>query len=128
MKIGFANGCFDIFHDGHKHFLTKARACCQHLIVAVNDDASIKRLKGQERPKWPLLCRMQHVKNYADAVIPFDGNPLPLIQAIRPYVLIRGEDQTVLPDEWGSKTGLVVIRRLDGVSTTALIERELYET
>lgn len=126
MKIGFVNGCFDIFHDGHKHFLRKARTYCDYLIVAVNDDQSIKRLKGEGRPKWPLFCRMSHVRNYADAVIPFDGNPVPLVVAIRPDILIRGEDQTTQPQEWGERMTLIVIERLKGISTTAIIERDIY--
>jgi rfaE bifunctional protein nucleotidyltransferase chain/domain len=126
VKIGFANGCFDIFHDGHKHFLQRARGHCHYLIVAVNTDESIKGLKGQERPKWPLFCRMSHVRNYADAVIPFDGDPVPLVQAIRPDILIRGEDQTTHPEEWGEAMTLIVIERLKGISTTALIEKAIY--
>lgn len=126
MKVGFANGCYDLFHDGHKHFLRKARAHCDYLIVAVNTDESIKRLKGPERPKWPLFCRMSHVRNYADAVLPFNGDPVPLVQAIRPDVLIRGEDQTTHAEEWGERMTLIVVERLQGISTTALIEKDLY--
>jgi D-beta-D-heptose 7-phosphate kinase/D-beta-D-heptose 1-phosphate adenosyltransferase len=127
VKVGFCNGCYDIFHDGHRHFLTKARGVCDYLIVAVNDDDSIRRLKGDTRPRWPLFCRISHVRNYANAVIPFDGDPLPIIAAIKPDILIRGEDQKVFPQEWGGKTSLVVLKRLEGISTTALIERDLYD-
>lgn len=126
MKIGFANGCYDIFHKGHAHFLTRAKALCHYLIVAVNDDASIKLLKGNGRPKWPLMCRMAHVKNYADAVIPFNGDPRPLVAVIKPDILFRGEDQSVHPEEWGGKTSLIVLKRLEGISTTSIIERDLY--
>lgn len=127
MRIGFANGVFDLFHDGHRHFLDKARLHCDHLVVAVDTDENVKILKGALRPKWPLLCRMSHVRPYAHTVVPCDGDTLSLIKGVNPHILIRGRDQSVLDEEWAGRT-LVVIHRLPGVSTTELIERSLHET
>lgn len=122
MRVGFANGCYDLFHDGHRNFLNRARLHCDHLVVAVDTDENVKRLKGTDRPKWPLLCRMSNVRPFAHSVVPCDGDTLSMIKAINPQVIIRGSDQSVLDEEWADRT-LVIIQRLPGVSTSELIER-----
>lgn len=115
MKIGFANGCFDLFHEGHRHFLTQCRLYCEYLIVAVNTDGYCKRVKGADRPFDPLRTRMLHVRAYSEAVIPFDGQEDPLILEIGPDVIFRGPGQNV-PSR-GPYT-IMVIGRLPGFSTT----------
>ena len=92
-RVGFTCGCFDHFHAGHKRFLDLARATCDLLIVAVNTDASVTRLKGVDRPAWRLATRLAIVRQYCDAAIPFEGDEEPLLAAIRPAVLYRGFDQ-----------------------------------
>lgn len=89
--IGFANGCFDLFHEGHRHFLTECRKHCAYLIVAVNSD-DYCRTKGPGRPHDALLTRMLHVRALAEAVIPFGGRTEPLIMEIRPDVIFSGYD------------------------------------
>lgn len=121
MRIGFVNGCFDGLHTGHKYFLQRAREQCSWLIVAVNTDESVRALKGDQRPVMPLETRIRdlYMSALGNAIIPFDGDPLPLIRAIKPDVLIRGEDQS---DEGADLVqALIRIPRLQGISTTEIL-------
>ena len=133
-RIGFCNGVFDCFHAGHKHMLSDARAQCDYLIVAVNSDASVKRLKGESRPLWKLATRVAILKQYCEAVIPFEGNEGPLILAIQPHVIFRGYDHcdndkfwrtmgwkgATAPSEVRSPE-LIQCTELPGYSTTGII-------
>lgn len=131
MKVGLCNGCFDMFHQGHGYFLKEAARQCDYLIVAVNNDASVCRLKGPERPVEKLLARMNGVDTYLyfrqsairynHAVIPFDGDADALIEAIQPDVVFRGEDQQPV----GTHITLPMIRiaRLPGFSSTWELQR-----
>lgn len=131
LKVGFTNGCFDILHVGHIRLLQFARDNCDRLIVGVNADSSVKRLKGPSRPinneqdRAELLGALAFV----DAVVVFDEDtPLELIQTIRPNVLVKGADYTidkivgadvVMAD--GGK--VVTFEIVPGKSTTATIAR-----
>lgn len=129
--IAFTNGCFDILHEGHIYSLSQAASEADHLIVGVNADASVKKLKGQSRPinnehsRSRLLASLMLV----DAVIIFkEDNPLDLIKSLLPDVLVKGGDYKV--DEIaGAKEvlengGRVVINPiLQGFSTTSIIDK-----
>jgi D-beta-D-heptose 7-phosphate kinase/D-beta-D-heptose 1-phosphate adenosyltransferase len=128
-RVVMTNGCFDILHAGHVAYLEHARQLGDRLIVAVNDDASIARLKGPRRPINPLLRRMQVLAGLGavDWVVPFaEDTPERLIEAVLPDVLVKGGDYR--PDEIA---GGEAVRRAggdvrvlgfeDGVSTTAMI-------
>ncbi len=130
-KVGFANGCFDLIHPGHVRLLSQARAACDRLIVALNTDASVKRLKGPTRPVQSETARATVMASLSpvDLVILFDEDtPLEAISALRPDVLIKGSDYTVdqvvggdLVQGWGGK---VVLAQLEeGHSTTGTIRR-----
>jgi cytidyltransferase-like protein len=121
MNVGFVNGVFDGLHAGHRFFLNKAREQCSWLIVAINDDDSVRARKGPGRPVSPLESRLRALRlaGLGDALIPFDGDPRPLIQALKPSVLIRGEDQSDEGAAWVQ--ALVRIPRLSGISTTEII-------
>jgi D-beta-D-heptose 7-phosphate kinase / D-beta-D-heptose 1-phosphate adenosyltransferase len=95
VKIGLVNGCFDRFHPGHARFLWEAKKHCTYLIAAVNDDASVRQLKGPSRPFDTLHYRMDRVSAYADQTVPFDGDVAALLALHRPHVVIRGWDQKV---------------------------------
>lgn len=95
MKIGFANGCFDLFHEGHRHFLTECRKHCEYLIVALNSDDYCRRVKGPTRPYDLLAVRMLHVRAIAEAAIPFEGREEKLIMEIRPDVMFKGGDHSL---------------------------------
>ncbi|MSP00701.1 MAG: D-glycero-beta-D-manno-heptose-7-phosphate kinase [Acetobacteraceae bacterium] len=131
LKVGFANGCFDLIHPGHVHLLTQARAGCDRLIVALNTDASVRRLKGPTRPIQNEGARAIVMASLSpvDMVMLFDEDtPLEMIQALRPDVLIKGSDYTVdqvvggdLVQGWGGKVLLVDLR--EGHSTSGTIRR-----
>ncbi len=94
-KLVFTNGCFDILHTGHLESLRFAKSKGDKLVVAVNSDASVSRLKGPKRPVVPLEDRMEMLAalECVDYVVSFDQNdPQELIETIRPDVLIKGED------------------------------------
>lgn len=130
-KIVFTNGVFDILHEGHIASLTEAASFGHILIVGVNTDASVKRLKGESRPvnkeqsRALLLAAMVMV----DAVILFDEDtPLNLITSLLPDVLVKGGDYT--PEQVvGAKEVLAaggelkIVPIVEGFSTTGIIER-----
>lgn len=98
LSVGFTNGCFDLIHPGHISLISQAAGQCDRLIVGLNTDASIKRLKGETRPVQSELARGIVLASLADvsAVILFgDDTPLALIEAIKPDVLVKGADYTV---------------------------------
>lgn len=131
LKVGFANGCFDLIHPGHVRLLSEARGACDRLIVALNSDASVKRLKGPSRPLQNEMARATVMASMApvDLVTVFDEDtPLEMIQALRPDVLVKGSDYTVdqvvgagMVQGWGGKVVLVTLR--EGHSTTGTIGR-----
>jgi D-beta-D-heptose 7-phosphate kinase/D-beta-D-heptose 1-phosphate adenosyltransferase len=131
LKIGFTNGCFDLIHPGHIHLLAQARAACDRLVVGLNTDASVRRLKGLERPIQHETARATVLASLAsvDLVVLFaEDTPLALIEAIRPDVLVKGadysQDQVVgagTVERNGGKVLLVDL--LAGEGTTATIER-----
>jgi D-beta-D-heptose 7-phosphate kinase/D-beta-D-heptose 1-phosphate adenosyltransferase len=94
-KVGLVNGCFDLFHDGHRSFLRAARGACDYLIVGVNTDESVRHLKGPSRPFDGLHFRMDRVSAYADQVLPFDGDVALLLRRVPVHLVIRGWDQRV---------------------------------
>ena len=129
--IAFTNGCFDILHEGHIFSLSQAAKEADYLVVAVNSDASIKKLKGEERPinneksRSLLLASLIIV----DAVVIFEEDtPLNLIQSILPDVLVKGGDYTVEQivgsKEVNTNGGRVVINPIvQGFSTTSIISK-----
>ena len=131
LRVGFANGCFDLIHPGHVRLLSEARAACDRLIVALNTDDSVKRLKGPSRPLQNEMARATVMASMApvDLVTLFDDDtPLAMIQALRPDVLVKGSDYTVdqvvgadAVKGWGGKVVLVTLR--EGHSTTGTIRR-----
>ena len=130
-KVVLTNGCFDILHAGHVSYLQQARALGDRLIVAVNDDASVKRLKGEGRPVNPPDRRMAVLAGLAsvDWVVPFtEDTPQRLIARLLPDLLVKGGDYKVNEIAGGAEViaagGQVqVLCFEEGVSTTKIIER-----
>ena len=135
-KVVFTNGCFDILHAGHVQYLEKAKAAGDVLVVGVNSDASVKRLKGRNRPIAPETdrCTVLAGLEAVDATVIFDEDtPARIIEKLLPDILIKGADwpidkivgaKTVLEHGGEVKT----IAFLEGRSTTSIIERiiEIY--
>ncbi|KPK60345.1 MAG: D-beta-D-heptose 1-phosphate adenosyltransferase [Gemmatimonas sp. SG8_38_2] len=98
FRIGFTNGCFDLLHPGHVSLLREARSACDRLIVGLNSDDSVRRLKGEERPVQNETARALVLASLSsvDLVVLFpEDTPLALIQHLRPDVLVKGSDYTV---------------------------------
>ena len=130
-RVVFTNGCFDLLHVGHVRLLEQARAEGDVLVVGLNSDASVQRLKGAGRPLVPQSDRAEVLAALAcvDAVTTFDEDtPRELIAALRPDVLVKGgdwaADKIVGREEVEANGGkVVVVTYVEGYSTTALIER-----
>jgi D-beta-D-heptose 7-phosphate kinase/D-beta-D-heptose 1-phosphate adenosyltransferase len=131
LKVGFTNGCFDLLHPGHIRLLSSARAACDRLVLGLNDDASVKRLKGQDRPIQSEMSRAAVLASLAcvDLVVVFsEDTPLRLIDTLHPDVLVKGADysgdQVVGAKEvqgWGGQVVLVDLE--EGHSTSDTISR-----
>jgi D-beta-D-heptose 7-phosphate kinase/D-beta-D-heptose 1-phosphate adenosyltransferase len=131
LRIGFTNGCFDILHPGHVKVLTAARAACDRLIVGLNSDASVRRLKGEGRPVQHEQARAEVLAalEAVDLVAVFEEDtPVNLITQVRPSVLVKGgdyrRDQVVgheIVEAGGGEVLLVDV--LPGFSTTSLVDR-----
>lgn len=126
-KVVFTNGCFDILHVGHVTYLEKARNLGKHLIVGLNTDASVRRLKGETRPLVHELDRARVLAALAcvDAVVLFDQDtPTELIEQIRPDILVKGGDYT--PEQVAGREYAGEVRIIDfedGYSTTGVVEK-----
>ena len=131
LTVGFTNGCFDLLHPGHISLLRQARGQCDRLIVGLNSDASVKRLKGEERPVQGEAARATVLASLAsvDAVVLFsEDTPLTLIEALLPDVLVKGADYTIdqvvgreVVENAGGRVHLAQLEA--GHSTTATIAR-----
>jgi len=130
-RIVMTNGCFDVIHAGHVAYLQQAKALGSRLVVALNSDASVTRLKGRTRPVHCLADRMAVVSalSAVDWVVSFDeDDPGSLIEIINPDILVKGGDYRV-EDIIGGKHVLraggevLTLPLIDGVSTTAIIEK-----
>lgn len=130
-KIVFTNGCFDILHKGHIEYLAKAASLGTKLVIGLNTDASIKRLKGDSRPVNDENARALLLASlvFVDKVILFDTDtPRDLIDFVQPDVLVKGGDykpeEIVGYDIVKAKGGeIVTLDFVEGYSTTSLIEK-----
>lgn len=130
-KVVFTNGVFDILHEGHIASLSQAATHGDVLVIGLNSDASVKRLKGDSRPVNTQAARALILASLVmtDAVVIFDEDtPLNLIKAIMPEVLVKGGDYTVEQiagaKEVIANGGQVILADMvEGISTTAIIEK-----
>lgn len=131
VRIGFANGCFDLLHPGHISLLRQARAACDRLIIGLNSDASVRRLKGHDRPVQSEGARAQVLASLetVDLVVIFgEDTPMRLIEGLKPDVLVKGSDYTVdrvvggeLVQSYGG--AVLIAENEPGFSTTQTIQR-----
>lgn len=126
--VVFTNGCFDLMHPGHLNYLAEARSLGQYLVIGLNTDESVHRLKGSHRPIMDEQARALLLASLAfvDLVVPFgEDTPLELIQMLRPDVLVKGadyrEEDVVGAQEvrsWGGTVALLPF--VEGYSTSAI--------
>ena len=129
QTVGIANGCFDLLHPGHVSLIRQAAASCDRLIMALNSDASVRRLKGASRPIQNERARAQvmgSIKGVAAVVIFDEDTPFDLITALQPDIIVKGadyaEDKVVGADIVRARGGRVVLAELSpGHSTTRLV-------
>lgn len=127
-RIGFTNGCFDLLHPGHVHLLEQARGQCDRLVVGLNGDPSVRRLRGETRPVQPEAARAAVLAGHSavDLVVIYEEDtPLETLELLRPDLLVKGADYTLdrvigadLVQRWGGKVWLAEL--LKGYSTTTL--------
>jgi rfaE bifunctional protein nucleotidyltransferase chain/domain len=125
-RIVFTNGCFDVIHAGHVYLLNEAKKLGDVLLLGLNDDDGVRKLKGAGRPRFPLELRAYTMAGLSsvDYVVAFsEDTPLELIKALRPDVLVKGGDYTTETivgakevASWGGK--VIVIPLIEGLSTT----------
>jgi len=131
LRIGFTNGCFDLLHRGHVKLMAQARAHCDRLVVGLNSDGSVRRLKGPERPIQDVASRADVLAalEAVDLVVVFEEDtPLELIGAVRPAVLVKGGDYTreqVVGHEVVEQNGgeVILVDLVPGHSTTSMVAR-----
>ncbi|SNR61307.1 D-glycero-beta-D-manno-heptose 1-phosphate adenylyltransferase [Desulfurobacterium atlanticum] len=131
-KIVFTNGCFDIVHAGHVDYLEKAKAFGDVLIVGINSDSSIKRIKGEKRPVVPQDYRVRVLLGLraVDGVVVFDDDtPLEVIKLIKPDVLVKGADwpvEKIVGREYAGKVERV--KFIYDISTSKIVNKivEIY--
>jgi D-beta-D-heptose 7-phosphate kinase/D-beta-D-heptose 1-phosphate adenosyltransferase len=131
LRIGFTNGCFDILHPGHVRVLTRARAACDRLVVGLNSDASVKRLKGEGRPIQDVVARADVLAalEAVDLVAVFEEDtPIELIRRLKPQVLVKGSDyrvDQVVGREVVEANGgeVVLVDIVPGHSTTGILKK-----
>jgi len=134
-KVVFVNGCYDMLHYGHTRFFAAARELGDRLVVGVNTDASIKRLKGDDRPFHSLECRMEVLASLkaVDWVVPFDEDtPGRIVESLSPDVLVKGGENFKTIDDIPESEGVKhvqsyggevhLIARTEGVSSTEMLE------
>jgi rfaE bifunctional protein nucleotidyltransferase chain/domain len=130
-KVVFTNGCFDILHKGHVHLLKRAKKLGDILIVGLNSDSSVKRIKGEKRPIFSVRDRAFVLSSIdvVDYIVIFnEDTPLKVIKAIEPDVLVKGADwdkNSIVGREIVESLGGKVVRipLLKGFSTTSVIEK-----
>jgi D-beta-D-heptose 7-phosphate kinase / D-beta-D-heptose 1-phosphate adenosyltransferase len=133
FELVFTNGCFDLLHVGHVRYLWETRQQGSALCVALNDDDSVRRLKGATRPILALRERLEIIAGLecVDYVTWFDEDtPIPLLELLKPEVLIKGANYSVdgvvgkdVAEGWGARVSTLALT--DNSSTTNLIERVL---
>ena len=130
LRVGFTNGCFDLLHQGHLYSISEAKKKCDYLIIGLNSDISVAKLKGSNRPIDEQAYRVLKLSklNDVDAIIIFhDETPLRLIKDINPDILFKGidyKDREIVGSKFVKENGgkVELLDFLDGFSTSNLIK------
>jgi len=127
-RVIFTNGVFDILHKGHFELLNEARSLGDKLIVGINSDASVKRLKGELRPINDVTRRIAQLEMlpWVDEVVVFeDDTPYNLIKKIKPHTIVKGGDYTIDTVVGNDLANVHLVKTVEGYSTTSIIEAAL---
>lgn len=132
--VGFTNGCFDLLHAGHLHIIKETKLLCDFLIIGLNSDKSIKKIKGPERPKDQLNIRINKISKLdeVDAIVVFEEEtPKKIINNLIPDVLVKGSEYKI-NEVFGEKVvsnggKIVLVDLLPGISTSILIAQNEQE-
>ena len=128
QTIGWLNGCFDCFHDGHKYLIEEAKKRCDILLGGINDDESIKRTKGEGRPYDKLDKRLDNVRSVFDmdpyVFVIHKDTPQVLIEQIKPDIIFKGDDYKEEDVVGHELAKVVLIPRLPGLSTTEILKQK----
>jgi D-beta-D-heptose 7-phosphate kinase/D-beta-D-heptose 1-phosphate adenosyltransferase len=130
-KIGFTNGCFDLIHQGHIFYLKEARKRCDFLILGLNSDSSVRRIKGKDRPiiNQKERCEILQNFNFIDRIVIFnEETPIKLIKKLKPNYIFKGDDYSLRDvvgykemKEWAGK--VILIKCVKGKSTSNIIRK-----
>ena len=124
MKIVFTNGCFDVLHRAHFELLKYAKNQCDYLIVGINNDDSVKKIKGPSRPFFSVEDRKFMLEScmYVDEVVVFEElNPYNLIKKIKPDLIVKGGDYKKEKVVGHDLAEVVIFNYIDGYSTTCIL-------
>ena len=128
--IGFTNGCFDLLHKGHIHSISEAKKKCDFLIIAINSDISVFKIKGSGRPidnQFNRILKLSKLQDVDAIIVFYNDNPLRLIKDINPNILFKGadyKDKKIIGSKFIEENGGTVILTniLSGYSTTKIIK------
>ena len=131
QKVVFTNGCFDVLHPGHLSYLRAAAELGEVLIIGLNSDASVKRLKGEARPIHNISNRIFQLAclSFVDYIMVFDTDtPLELIKSVNPDILVKGGDylpNSIVGSDWVLSQGgkVLTIPFIEGHSSSSIIEK-----
>ena len=132
FELGVTNGCFDLFHKGHLYSLEQAKKYCKILIVLLNSDSSVKKIKGKNRPIQNQQIRKKRLlkTRYVDKVIIFnETTPLKKIKLIKPNVIFKGSEyknKSISGKNFLEKNGgkVILLKRLKKISTTKILNEK----
>ena len=126
FKIGVTNGCFDLLHKGHIYSLKQAKKYCNKLIVLLNSNKSVRKLKGKNRPYNSITTRIENLKktSLVDKIYVFkEKTPLKLIKKIRPDIIVKGSDYDY-KNVVGSKiSNVILFDKKNNLSTTKILNK-----
>ena len=130
LCIGFTNGCFDLLHQGHLYSISEAKKKCDYLIIGLNSDTSVTKLKGINRPvdnQANRILKLSKLDNVDAVIVFYDNTPLKLIKGIKPDILFKGidyKDKEIVGSKFVKENGgkVELIDFLDNYSTSNLIK------
>jgi len=130
LCIGFTNGCFDLLHEGHLYSISEAKKKCDYLIIGLNSDTSVTKLKGINRPvdnQANRILKLSKLDNVDAVIVFYDNTPLKLIKGIKPDILFKGidyKDKEIVGSKFVMENGgkVELIDFLDNYSTSNLIK------